>query len=253
MIRSRRETFDGPDLDQSTWLPYYLPHWSSRDASAAAFEFVDDGVRLFIAPEHPLWCPDTHPTPIRVSGIASGSFSGPVGSELGQQPFASGVTVSEAQPRFEGWLVTGGLVEVRCRMNLSARSMAALWLAGFEDEPTRAGEICVVEVFGRNVVDSGARIGVGHKRLGDPRLEHDFEAVRMDINVGETHSYAVEYDGHGSVFSVDGEEIKWCRRPPTYPMQFMIAVFDFPDWSTGDDRALVPELVVERVAVTERA
>ena len=33
--------------------------------------------------------------------------------------------------------------------------------------------------------------------------------------------------------------------PPTYPMQMMVAVFDFPDRSTGDDADAVPELVVD--------
>jgi hypothetical protein len=28
----------------------------------------------------------------------------------------------------------------------------------------------------------------------------------------------------------------------------MVAVFDFPEWSTGDDDDLVPELVVDRVS-----
>jgi len=30
------DSFDGPDLDPSLWLPRYLPHWSSRSASATA-------------------------------------------------------------------------------------------------------------------------------------------------------------------------------------------------------------------------
>ena len=29
------EQFDGNELDPAVWLPYYLPHWSSRAASAA--------------------------------------------------------------------------------------------------------------------------------------------------------------------------------------------------------------------------
>jgi hypothetical protein len=32
-----------------------------------------------------------------------------------------------------------------------------------------------------------------------------------------------------------------------HPMQMMIAVFDFPEMTTGDDDDLVPELVVEHV------
>ena len=45
-------------------------------------------------------------------------------------------------------------------------------------------------------------------------------------------------------------EVRRCPRPPTYPMQLMLAVFDFPEWSVGDDDHLVPELNVRRVAVT---
>ena len=32
----------------------------------------------------------------------------------------------------------------------------------------------------------------------------------------------------------------------------MLAVFDFPGWSTGDDDDLVPRLVVDRVAGSPR-
>lgn len=34
-------------------------------------------------------------------------------------------------------------------------------------------------------------------------------------------------------------------RPPRYPLQMMIAVFDFPEQSTGDDADAVPEFVVD--------
>ena len=50
------------------------------------------------------------------------------------------------------------------------------------------------------------------------------------------------------VFSVDGVVHRRCPRPPTYPLQLMITVYDFPDRSTGDDGHLVPRLVVDRVA-----
>jgi hypothetical protein len=242
------ETFDGDGLDRSVWFPYYLPHWSSRAATAASLELVEEGLRLHIPPDQPLWCPDSHPTPLRVSGIASGAWSGPVGSTLGPQPFRSGLTVREEQPRFEGWLPEGR-VEIHCRMTLSHRSMAAMWLAGFEDEPARSGEICVVEVFGRDLDDGrSAAIGVGHKQLGDPALVEDFEAPRVEVDVSEVHRYAVERDADHSVFTVDGVEVKRCVRPPTYPVQIMLAVFDFPEWSRGDDAGLVPELVVTEIA-----
>ena len=32
------DDFDGPDLDTAVWVPHYLPQWSSRAATAAAYE-----------------------------------------------------------------------------------------------------------------------------------------------------------------------------------------------------------------------
>jgi len=51
---------------------------------------------------------------------------------------------------------------------------------------------------------------------------------------------------------VDGQLIRSCPRPPVYPMQTMIAVFDFPDRSTGDDADAVPQFVVDYLRGYER-
>ena len=51
---------------------------------------------------------------------------------------------------------------------------------------------------------------------------------------------------------VDGEVIRTCLGPPTYPLQMMLAVFDFPEMSTGDDAAAVPSLVVDYLRAYER-
>ena len=89
--------FAAPALDREVWVPHYLPQWSSRSASAAAYEIADSCLRLFLPETHPLWCPEDHP-PLRVSGLQSGVFSGPVGSTVGQQPVRPGAVVTEEQP-----------------------------------------------------------------------------------------------------------------------------------------------------------
>jgi hypothetical protein len=240
------DDFDGPDLDTSVWLPHYLPAWSSRARSRASYRIEGGCLVLELPPGAGRWCVEDHPTPLRVSGIQSGTFSGPVGSTVGQQPFLEGQTVKEAQDRFEGHLRTGGHLEIRCRMSLSARSMASLWLVGFEDRPERCGEICVTEVFGRSLEPGrSAEVGMGLHAFRDPDLTEDFAAPRLEIDVSEPHTYAVDWDAEQAIFSVDGEEVRRCAGPPTYPMQMMLAVFDFPEWSTGDDDHLVPELVVD--------
>jgi hypothetical protein len=135
-------------------------------------------------------------------------------------------------------------------MELSPRSMAALWLSGVEDDEQqlRCGELCVVEVFGRSVREASAEVGVGIKPFRDPELSDDFAAPRLPVDVADFHTYALEWDGELAEFSVDGEVVRRCERPPEYPLQVMVAVFDFPDWSVGDDHDLVPRLVVDHVA-----
>lgn len=244
-----RDDFDGDRLDPAVWDPHYLPHWGTRAGTAAHYDVADGLLRLSIPVDHPRWCPEEHETPLRVSGIASGSHSGPVGSTVGGQPFLDGLTVREAQPRLEGWLPRRGEVAVRCRMEISHRSMAAAWLSGFEETPDQSGEICLVEIFGQDV-DPGrsAQVGMGVKKLGDPGLEHDFAAPRIAIDVADWHEYAVRWDEDRAVFSVDGDAVRTCRNPPTYPLQVMVAVFDFPDRSRGDDGDLVPALEVDWIS-----
>ena len=242
----RRDEFTGPDLDRSVWLPHYLPVWSSRAKTAATYELTGEGLRLWVAPGAPLWCPDAHEEPLRVSGIQSGNRSGPVGSTDGQQRIDDSHTVQEFQPRFEGWLPEGGTLAIRCRMSLAPRSMAAMWLSGFEDQPDESGELCVVEVFGRSLDHDSAEIGVGVKQLHDPRLHEDFVSPRLPIDVRQHHVYAVTWDREGSAFAVDGDVVHRSPQAPNYPLQIMIAVFDFPDWPS-DDTEHVPELVVDWV------
>lgn len=238
-----RDDFEGDGLDRAVWDPHYLPQWSSRAATRARHRVSGGRLRLWIPPDQPLWCPDLHPTPLRVSGIASGGHSGPVGSTIGGQRFLRHQQVREEQPRLEGWLPRCGSLAVVCRMELSVRSMAAVWLSGFEESPEDSGELCLVEVFGKDREPRrSAEVGMGIKKLNDPRLEDDFEAPRLPIDVGQWHEYAVRWNESLAELSVDGELVRTCRNPPTYPLQVMIAVFDFPDWP-GD--ASVPALEVD--------
>jgi len=248
VVGAFRDDFDSGRLDPSVWDAHYLPHWATRTGSAATFSLTGTTLRLSIPPGQPLWCPDQHETPLRVSGIASGAHSGPVGSTVGGQPFLTGQTVREEQPRLEGWLPAAGRVAARCRMEVSHRSMAAIWLSGFEETPAESGELCLVEVFGKDVAGGSAGIGMGVKQFRDPHLVHDFAAPRLPLDVAQWHEYAVRWDEGAAVFSVDDEEIRTCRRPPTYPLQVMLAVFDFPGWSRGDDDHLEPVLEVDWLA-----
>jgi hypothetical protein len=239
------DDFDAPTLNTSVWLPHYLPAWSSRTATAATYEIRDSCLRLSIPSAQGLWMAAEQPTPLRVSGLQTGNFSGPVGSTIGQQPLAGGSVVREEQEEFRGFTPLYGRLEMRARMIVSPGSMAAWWLVGFEDRPERSAEICVFEVFGEAVHPGSAAVGMGLHPFRDPSITEDFEAVRLPIDVAEFHDYAVDWTAPQAQFFVDGEAVRSCPRPPAYPLQMMVAVFDFPD--RGTDPAPTPELIVDRV------
>jgi hypothetical protein len=90
------DDFDAAALDTSLWLPHYLPHWSSRSASAARFSLEGGALRLRIDADQGPWCPEFDGW-LRVSSLQTGAFAGPLGSGIRQQRFAPGLVVREAQ------------------------------------------------------------------------------------------------------------------------------------------------------------
>jgi Glycosyl hydrolases family 16 len=190
--------------------------------------------------------PRRTPRATALSGIQSGNHSGPVGSNRGQQPFVINQEVREQQPRQQGWLPAGGRVAVRCAMRLSPRSMAAVWLSGFEEEPEESGEVCLVEVFGRSIrSDNSAEVGVGIKAKNDPNLVDEFITPRLHLDVAEPHTYSVEWNGQSANFCVDDTTVHTSNRSPAYPLQVMLAVFDFPSWTDSSDHDHEPTLSVD--------
>ncbi|GIM94457.1 glycoside hydrolase family 16 protein [Paractinoplanes toevensis] len=235
--------FDTDELDRSVWVPWYLPHWSSRAQSAATYTVGGGSLRLSIPADQPLWAEGVHPTPLRVSGIQSANFSGPVGSTIGGQPFLDNQQVREEQPEFWGCTPLYGDISIRMRGVISPRSMVAFWLSGIEDEPSHSGEICVMEVFGSRPQG----IGMGLHRFRDPALTEDWSVVDLPIDVSAFHVYGVKWRPNSLEFTVDGEVVKRVDQAPSYPVQLEIAVFDFPDKS---DLVEVPELLVSEVIVS---
>ncbi|GAA4715520.1 glycoside hydrolase family 16 protein [Phytohabitans rumicis] len=223
-----RDDFDGDDLDLSVWIPHYLPQWSSRAESAATYAVADSELRLSIPSGQGLWCPAEHEGPLRVSAVQSGVFSGDVGSTVGQQPFRDGLRVREAQPTRWGWTPHHGVLQVRARMELTARSMASVWMVGIEDEPQRCGEICLFEVFGDAIDRAGAAVGMGVHPFRDPALRDDFAAPRLPIDVTDFHAYTADWRPGRVDFFVDEDHVRTVEQAPDYPMQMMIGVFDFP-------------------------
>ena len=237
------DLFAGDRLDRGLWLPHYLPHWSSREASAARYRLGDGVLHLVVEEDQPPWCPEFDGG-VRVSSLQTGAFSGPLGSAVGQHRFSPRAVVREEQDDVRLYTPRYGLVEVRARVDVGPGGMAALWLIGYEDAPERSAEICVFDVFGRDVGADGAAIGMGVHPFGDPAVTDEFERVRLPVDVRQFHDYAAEWTPDRVSFSVDGEVVKVVEQSPDYPMQVMLDVYAFPTDDGGPPPGPWPEELV---------
>jgi RimJ/RimL family protein N-acetyltransferase len=241
------ERFDEGVLDEKVWWPYYLPHWSSRERTAAGYSIAPDALELRIDADTPHWSPEFDEGN-RVSHLQTGQFSGPAGSLVGQHRFRDGLVVREAQPERRLHLPRFGVIEVRMAAVRHPDAMVAFWPIGFEDSPDDCGEICIAEIFGSEIDDDGGWVGVGVKAQHDPRLRQDFEKIRVDGDLTAMRDYAVEWTPDELRFFIDHRWVKTVRQTIDYPMQLMLDIYEFPRADGARDAAALPHVLrVERV------
>jgi len=226
------QSFDGDTLDESRWLPYYLPQWSTRERAAARYRIGGGCLRLLIEADQEPWCPELDGE-VRVSSLQTGVYAGPLGSTIGQHRFNAAAVVTEEQPDARLYTPQYGLIELRAKAIGDPRSMVALWMIGYEDEPARSAEICVCEIFGRDVEPQRAKVGMGVHPFGDPRIVDDFAAETVPIDAREFHVYAADWTPEQVSFFVDGKRVRTVPQSPAYPMQLMLGIYEFPDEAGG--------------------
>jgi hypothetical protein len=234
------EPFSSKKLDRTRWLPHYLPHWSSRELAAARYEIVGGLLRLLIEADQQPWCPEFDEG-VRVSSLQTGSFAGPVGTAIGQHRFNPDAVVREAQPNVRLYTPHYGRIELRAAASGDRQAMVALWMIGYEDEPDRSAEICICEIFGRDVGRDETVIGVGVHPFGDPKIVDDFSKVSVPIDARDFHVYAVDWTPADVAFLVDGELVKSVDQSPAYPMQLMLGIYEFPSAHGEDEGGQYPK------------
>jgi Glycosyl hydrolases family 16 len=229
------EAFDGPNLDEGRWVAAYLPHWSTPGRSAARYAIGDGWLRLLIEADQPPWCPELDGQ-LRVSSIQTAEFAGPVGSTIGGHHFREDAVVRSAQVNRSLYTPRYGLIELRCRALDDPRSMVAIWMIGVGDTREHSGEICIAEIFGRDVGPSGARVGMGIHPFGDPAMVDDFIQVDLAIDVREPHSYSAAWHPDGVAWYVNDRLVRVVDGSPDYPMQLILSLYEFPP-DDGEERS----------------
>jgi hypothetical protein len=221
------EDFTPEDLDETRWVPHYLPQWTTPDRSAARYELRPGLLRLRIDADQPAWRPEDGG--LRVSNLQTGTFSGPLGSPRGTHRHRDDLSVRSPQPTRALFTPGGGLVEARLRATADPTVMLAVWLVGFEQGgPDESGEICIAELYGHSVGPRGSTVRNGIKAHHDPRLHDDMADVALDLDATGWHTYAAAWTDRTTTVYVDDRPVRTIQQGMAYPLQLMIDLFEFP-------------------------
>src|SRR5215210_7844327 len=229
------EAFTRPELNPDRWVAHYLPQWTTPERSAARYELQPGLLRLLIEADQPAW--RIEDGELRVSNLQTGTFSGPVGSPIGQHRHRDDLAVRTAQPARRLYTPAGGLVDAVLRASPDPACMLAFWLVGFEDSPEQSGEICVCELFGNAIGPRRSRVRIGVKAHHDPRLGQDMEEVALDLDATAWHTYTAEWTAERIRFFVDDQLIRTVEQRIDYPLQLMVDLFEFPEGPERDPAA----------------
>ena len=230
------ETFASGELSPARWVPHYLPHWTTRERSAARFDLTGDALRLRIDADQPPW--RDADGGLRVSNLQTGSWSGPLGSSRGQHRHVDGLTVVTPQPERRLYTPASGLAEATLRASIDPATMLAFWLIGYEAEsPDDSAEICVVELFGDSIGTTTSTLSIGVKAHHDPRVRDDMARIPLNLDASAWHTYAAAWTRDRVRFFVDDQLVRTVDQGVDYPMQLMVDLFEF----RTDDTAAYPK------------
>ena len=221
------DEFDGSILDTSKWVPYYLPQWSSKQNSATNYKLVDNKLILKIDRNQKPWCPEFNGQ-VKVSSLQTGLYSGDLNSDIGQHKISADCRVREEQSTQRLYTPRYGYFEIRAKAISSKNNVCAFWMIGFEDEPHKSGEICIMEIKGHNVQNKTSVNGYGVRAFNDPSLLDEFFEDASDFNASNYHIYAAEWKPDGIDFYLDNRLVYSSSQSPDYEMQFMLNIYEVP-------------------------
>ncbi len=221
------DEFDGPEIDTDKWVPFYLPHWSSRAHATPNYVFQDGNLVLQITKDQQPWCPEFDGE-VRCSSIQTGAFCGPIGSRIGQHRFSDELIVREAQANVRKYTPQYGFFEIRAKGLRTSANHVSLWMIGYEDVPERSGEIAVFELVGMQTSSTLSYVRYGVHPWKDPQITDEFYEDAFKMDTAQYHIYAVDWTPTYIDFYTDNVKIRTINQSPQYPMQFMLGIYELP-------------------------
>ncbi|XVV12604.1 family 16 glycosylhydrolase [Actinoplanes sp. CA-131856] len=230
------QEFNTSSLDTSKWLPYYLPHWSTRDLSAARYDISGGALNLRIDADQPAWDP-VHDADVKVSSIQTyerdylHQFDG----------FSSGMQINHHEPVFNGYTTRYGYFEMRAKgPDVGGGGHSAWWMVGTQEDQDAAGtgsrqtaEIDITE----NFFSEPNQWKPNLRRWTDSSISNSPRNVTISGDpADEYHIYAMNWTPDGLQFYYDNQLITSMADAPNYPMGMLLGIYtDTKNSGTAND------------------
>lgn len=227
------EEFDQSTIDTAKWIPYYLPQWSSREKSRPSYELANGQLILKITKDQEPWCPEFNGG-VKCSSFQTGLFSGEVDTPFGQHRFSPLCRVRQSQRAAKLYTPLYGYIEIRAKVELGPNNVAAFWMIGFEDTPEKSGEVCIMEVKGKNIIDGQFVNGYGIHPFGDASLKDEFFEDKVDFDPSVFNIYAAKWQPNQVDFYINNRIVRSVKQAPAYEMQLMLNIYEIPEEQQGN-------------------
>ena len=236
------DEFDGPELNDKVWLPYYLPHLTTRERAAADYEFRDDAIVIKIEKDHPVYR-DTWPNKKKghmlVSSIQTFEKDG----------LHAKLKDGHHEPVFDGYTTKYGYFEIRAKIPGGSGGHMAWWMVWCQDKPNQNAEIDIVE----NPFHITANMYVNIHAWNDPSIRKEEIRTPLGFDIADTwHVYGFQWDRTGMKFYVDNILMGKSSNSPAYRMATILGFYRNCGWDGPNDGIYPKELAVDYFRVYKK-
>lgn len=214
------EEFDGPGLDTTTWMPYYLPHFADvREDARGRYTIANGMLTQRVDQDQKPWAPTRDGT-VRSSALQTYNADW-------WHKFNANATLARSEPTFDGYQVKYGYIELRAKLStVGGGGHQALWLVGTEDRSSgsRNPEIDMLESF----FSHGNTWQIASHSWGSPDFnpaDRSCVCAVPGTPKGEFHNYGMEWTPTELKFYFDGTLIKTIADAPNQSMGIILNIY----------------------------
>ena len=233
------DEFNGTTLNTSTWLPYYLPHWSTRTLSAAHYNVSNGALNLQLVSGQKPWCP-TYDPGVKVSSICTYEknylhrFAG------------TNMALNHSESEFNGYTTKYGYFEIRAKgPSCGGGGHCAWWMIGCQDDQdsnglnyTQSAEIDCTENLFSNMNSWSPKI---HPWSDNNIVNTTFNITTAGNAANEYHIYAIDWTPNGVGYYFDNKMYAFTTSSPSYRMMTMFSIYTSDNMWSGNDNGVYPK------------